>query len=247
MTTQPELPFDSFVGVGEPVPVAPEVPAETPEVPDEVPDVVADVAPVTEEAPATPAPAPVTPAPPTPDLDQERRNLERQRREHEDLLERDKVIRELEQEAIQMEQRLMDQGLASSEAKQQTMGHLQNRVNEIESQRHIQAQGRIQQGKRNASIHYAKKYNLGLDALQNLERAETPDEMESRAKGMFETAKLQRENAELRARLAPQQEFDTNTPTPAASTNEERLLDQYLAGDRSDAATAAAAKLLGIR
>ena len=59
MTTQPELPFDSFVGVGEPVPVAPEVPAETPEVPDEVPDVVADVAPVTEEAPATPAPAPV--------------------------------------------------------------------------------------------------------------------------------------------------------------------------------------------
>ena len=68
MTTQPELPFDSFVGVGEPVPVAPEVPAETPEVPDEVPDVVADVAPVTEEAPATPAPAPVTPAPPTPAL-----------------------------------------------------------------------------------------------------------------------------------------------------------------------------------
>ena len=245
MTTQPELPFDSFAGVGEPVPVVPDTPVATQEVVDEVPDVVADVAPVTEAAPPTEVPA--TPATPAPDLEQEKRTLERQRREHEDLLERDKVIRELEQEAIQMEQRLMDQGLASSEAKQQTMGHLQNRVNEIESQGQIQAQGRIQQGKRNASIHYAKKYNLGLDALQSLEQAETPEEMESRAKGMFETTKLQRENAELRARLAPQQEFDTNTPTPAASTNEDRLLDQYLAGDRSDAATAAAAKLLGIR
>ena len=63
---------------------------------------------------------------------------------------------------------------------------------------------------------------------------------------MSTMAKQKQEIAELKAKVAPQQSFDSNTPSPAAATNEERLLDAYLAGDRSDAATAAAAKLLGM-
>ena len=95
-------------------------------------------------------------------------------------------------------------------------------------------------------MHFAKQYNLGIDSLGTLEKAQTPQEMESIAKNMSSMAKLERENAELKARLAPQQSFDTNTPTPAAATNDERLLDAYLGGDRSEAASKAAAKLLGI-
>ena len=107
-------------------------------------------------------------------------------------------------------------------------------------------QQQIDQGRRNASISFAKEYNLGIDALEKLEQAQTPTEMKMIAENMSNLAKLEKENAELKARLAPQQSFDTNTPTPAAATNEDRLLDAYLGGDRSEAATKAAAKLLGI-
>ena len=82
--------------------------------------------------------------------------------------------------------------------------------------------------------------------LARLEQAQTPTEMKAIAENMSNMAKLEKENAELKARLAPQQSFDTNTPTPAAATNEDRLLDAYLGGDRSEAASKAAAKLLGI-
>ena len=104
----------------------------------------------------------------------------------------------------------------------------------------------VERGKRNASIHFAKKYNLGLEALGSLEQARNPKEMEDMAKTISTMESQKKEIAELKSRLAPQQSFDTNTPSPAAATNDDRLLDAYLSGDRSDAATAAAAKLLGI-
>jgi len=126
------------------------------------------------------------------------------------------------------------------------MGHLEGRVNQIQQQRNAQQQVDVERGKRNASIHFAKKYNLGLETLGSLEQARNPKEMEDMAKTISTMESQRKEIAELKSRLAPQQSFDTNTPSPAAATNDDRLLDAYLAGDRSDAATAAAAKLLGI-
>ena len=140
----------------------------------------------------------------------------------------------------------MVQGLTESDAKARTYNHLENRVQQIQQQQNLQSTVQIEQGKRNASVHFAKQYNLGIDALARLEQAQTPTEMKAIAENMSSMAKLEKENAELKARLAPQQSFDTNTPTPAAATNEDRLLDAYLGGDRSEAATKAAAKLLGI-
>ena len=123
---------------------------------------------------------------------------------------------------------------------------LEGRVNQIQQQRNAQQQVDVERGKRNASIHFAKKYNLGLETLGSLEQARNPKEMEDMAKTISTMESQRKEIAELKSRLAPQQSFDTNTPSPAAATNDDRLLDAYLAGDRSDAATAAAAKLLGI-
>ena len=145
-----------------------------------------------------------------------------------------------------MEKQLMDQGLTQSDAKSRTYTHLEGRVQQIQQEQTLQSKVQVEQGKRNASVHFAKQYNLGIDALGRLEQAQTPDEMKAIAENMSNLAKLERENAELKSRLAPQQSFDTNTPTPAAATNEDRLLDAYLAGDRSEAANKAAAKLLGI-
>ena len=186
-----------------------------------------------------------TPAPAF-DVDAEQRKIAEERANLQAEQERESTIRALEQEAMNMEKNLMNQGLNQTEAQQQTQTHLQNRVTQIQAQEQMKTQVQIEQGKRNASVHFAKQYNLGIDSLSRLEQAQTPTEMKAMAENMSSMAKLEKENSELKARLAPQQSFDTNTPTPAAATNEDRLLDAYLEGDRSDAATKAAAKLLGI-
>ena len=183
---------------------------------------------------------------PTIDIEAEKIKLAEERAKYDAQLERNRTIQALENEALQMEKQLMDQGLTESDAKARTYNHLENRVQQIQQQQNLQSTVQIEQGKRNASVHFAKQYNLGIDSLGTLEKAQTPQEMESIAKNISSMAKLERENAELKARLAPQQSFDTNTPTPAAATNDERLLDAYLDGDRSEAASKAAAKLLGI-
>jgi len=195
-----------------------------------------------ENTPTAEQPAPT----PSPVASEEQQRLIQERAELVAQQERDRTIRDLENEAIQMERNLMDQGLTQNEAQTQTQTHLEGRVKQIQQEQQYQQQIQVDQGKRNASVHFAKQYNLGIDALARLEQAQTPTEMKAIAENMSNMAKLEKENAELKARLAPQQSFDTNTPTPAAATNEDRLLDAYLGGDRSEAATKAAAKLLGI-
>ena len=195
-----------------------------------------------ENTPTAEQPAPT----PSPVASEEQQRLIQERAELVAQQERDRTIRDLENEAIQMERNLMDQGLTQNEAQTQTQTHLEGRVKQIQQEQQYQQQIQVDQGKRNASVHFAKQYNLDIDALARLEQAQTPTEMKAIAENMSNMAKLEKENAELKARLAPQQSFDTNTPTPAAATNEDRLLDAYLGGDRSEAATKAAAKLLGI-
>ena len=195
-----------------------------------------------ENTPTAEQPAPT----PSPVASEEQQRLMQERAELVAQQERDRTIRDLENEAIQMERNLMDQGLTQNEAQTQTQTHLEGRVKQIQQEQQYQQQVQVEQGKRNASVHFAKQYNLGIDALARLEQAQTPTEMKAIAENMSSMAKLEKENAELKARLAPQQSFDTNTPTPAAATNDERLLDAYLDGDRSEAASKAAAKLLGI-
>ena len=63
-----------------------------------------------------------------------------------------------------MERNLMNQGLNQTEAQQQTQAHLQNRVTQIQAEERIKTQQQIDQGRRNASISFAKEYNLGIDA-----------------------------------------------------------------------------------
>ena len=234
-----------------------EVPQDVPAVETVAPDDSTNSSAETQNLPieGTDSAAPVQEQPPTPaptsdssasDLDTQRRELETQRLQYEQTQERERVIKSLEQEALQMERSLTDQGIGEQDARERVYSHLQGRVSQIESENNSKQQQQVAQGKRNASVHYAKKYDLGLDSLADLEKAATPTEMETMAKTMSTLTKQAKEIAELKARLSPNQEFDSNTPTPAAATNDDRLLDAYLAGDRSDAATAAAAKLLGM-
>ena len=241
MTTQPELPLD--------VPVDnPEQSTYTEYGSEQVNS--AEITPPAdtsvEQSPVVDSTLPQVEQIPAPSLEDEKLKLASEQARYNAQLERDRTISALENEALQMEKQLMDQGLTQSDAKSRTYTHLEGRVQQIQQEQTLQSKVQVEQGKRNASVHFAKQYNLGIDALGRLEQAQTPDEMKAIAENMSNLAKLEKENAELKSRLAPQQSFDTNTPTPAAATNEDRLLDAYLAGDRSEAANKAAAKLLGI-
>ena len=201
-------------------------------------------------APAVETPAPtaaVTPAPtPLPNSDQAQLQQQMaQMQQQQAEMERDRTIKQLEQEAMQMEQRLTDQGLSESEARNQTMGHLQNQVTRIQAGQQQKNQQDIIQGKRNAAIHFAKQYGLGIDDLANLERSNSPAEMEAMAKNQSDIAKLRAENEQLKRGQVPAQQLDNNSPAPAANaTNDDRLIDAYLNdGDRSEAAVNAVRKL----
>ena len=90
-----------------------------------------------------------------------------------------------------------------------------------------------------AVINAARKHGLGLDDLEELERSESVEEVERRARGMAERRTLNRRVEALEKRLAPVQQFDSNRPSAPSSGSDEAWIDRYMAGDRSARAVAA--------
>lgn len=102
------------------------------------------------------------------------------------------------------------------------------------------------QGRSNASLHYAKQYGLTLEDVSELQNYNSPQSMESAAKRMKSDRDKDAEIAKLRAQLVPSQNFDDSQSTPAASNDEDRWLDKYNQGDRSEQASAAARRAAGL-
>ncbi|MXY43333.1 MAG: hypothetical protein F4Y50_04640 [Dehalococcoidia bacterium] len=91
-----------------------------------------------------------------------------------------------------------------------------------------------------AVVRAAREHGLGLDDLEELERAESREEVERRARGMAERRTLDRRVEALERQLAPVQQFDSNRPSAPSSGSDEAWIDRYMAGDRSARAVAAA-------
>ena len=91
-----------------------------------------------------------------------------------------------------------------------------------------------------AVVRAAREHGLGLDDLEELERAESAEEVERRARGMAERRTLDRRVEALERQLAPVQQFDSNRASAPSSGSDEAWIDRYMAGDRSARAVAAA-------
>ncbi len=91
-----------------------------------------------------------------------------------------------------------------------------------------------------AVVRAAREHGLGLDDLEELEGAESADEVERRAQSMAERRTLNRRVEALERQLAPVQQFDSNRPSAPSSGSDETWIDRYMAGDRSARAVAAA-------
>ena len=100
------------------------------------------------------------------------------------------------------------------------------------------------QGKQAAAIHFMKQQGLAnqqmIEDFMALQMANTPAEMEREAKRMKRERGLIAENARLKQGRVPPQTFDNSQGAAEATSNQDRLLEAYNNGDRSEAAVKAA-------
>ena len=206
-------------------------------------------------APPSPAPEPVaepvveTPSAPAPvsEADREREEALKElqtRREAE-------VQRTWEQQVVRkakaMEQQMTDQGYLPEQAKAQARQFVQQEQRFRKQEKESADMVGYVQGKQAAAIHFMKQHKLAdeqmLADLMALQQAQTPADMEREAARMKRERALVAENARLRqGRVAPQT-FDNSQGSAEVTSNQDRLLQAYLNGDRSEAALQAAKRL----
>jgi len=151
---------------------------------------------------------------------------------------------QIQQQVAQYQKDLQAQGYMPEQAAQLA----KQQANSLQQTQQLNKQAQdyrmFREGQRNAALHYAKQYKLGLDDLAGLERFNTPQEMELEAKRVSENRDLKAELAKFKQQQVPAQSFDNNQPSPAATGSEDELLDKYIAGDRAPDVVAAAQRLL---
>ena len=103
------------------------------------------------------------------------------------------------------------------------------------------------EGRNNAAMHYAQKYKLlpkqALEDMKALTKLRSPQEMDIEAKRMAQFRSQAAEIQRLKQGSVKPQTFDSSQGSAEVTTNQDRLLESYLRGDRSEAARAAARKL----
>jgi len=203
------------------------------------------VAPTAEAAPAgAPAEEPAPPISPLPEDAQ--KQIDELHRMRETNAQKEWEAQTL-QKARALEQRAQEQGADPQSSRQIARQY-------ISHQREIKDRDRksgellgFLEGRQNAALHFAQKHKLmskqAVDDLAALVRARSPREMELEAKRISHTRAQDAEISRLKQGQVAPQTFDNSQGSAEATSNSTRLLDAYLAGDRSQAAVAAARKL----
>ena len=191
----------------------------------------------------TPAEQPVAEV--NPEIDQLQRRLQSVEEQNQQYLQNQQQA-QFQQQANQIRQQYEAQGYLPDQAQQLAQNWLtQTSSNYQQSQQH-QQQIQYLQGQANAAEHFATKYDLKMSDLATLKQFDNPQAMEQAAKELQRVRGLEEENARLKAERVPSQTFDNSQSTPAASNDEDRLLERYNQGDRSHQAQAAARRAAGL-
>ena len=153
---------------------------------------------------------------------------------------------QVQQQVDTYRQQLEKQGYLPDQA-EQISSAWQEQQGEITKVRQEQEQYiQFVRGQAAAAEHFAKQYNLGLEDLDQLRKYDNPQSMEEAAKDIKSRREDKAEIARLKAAQVPSQNFDNSQSSPAASNNEDRWLDRYNQGDRSEQAQAAARRAAGL-
>jgi hypothetical protein len=151
------------------------------------------------------------------------------------------------QQARTYEQQLEQSGYMPEQAREQARRYVQQeqkfRKQDAEAASMV---GHIQ-GRGMAAVHFLKKHGLAsqqvLDDLVALQKTSSPAEMEKEAIRMKNDRSMRAEIAQLKQGRVTPQTFDNSQGSAEASSNQDRLVDAYMNGDRSEAAVRAVKKL----
>ena len=227
-----------------------EEPAETTEQPTEETPVQSEVTTAVTEQPVQEQPLPESP--PEKTQEQIQQELTRQR-EIDELSQRrtqeaeNQRKQQLMQRAQQSERQLLDEGMLPEQARRQTKQMLQyeNRLYEQDKQAVELLQ--FAEGRNIAALQIGMKHGLipkeVVDDINVLLRSQSPDNMEFEAKRMSELRQTRAEISRLKQGQVKPQAFDNRQGSAEAVNSEDRLIDAYLNGDRSEAAVQAAKRL----
>ena len=254
MSTEPQE-LEESVAIIEPAVTEEESLVEEPEAPIEAaPTEEATVAP-TEAAPTETSPAETSdsfagvaatppPLPAAPEVDQKALQELQQRR----VTEQERTWREqVGKQARTYEQQLQESGYMPEQARDQARRYVQQEQKFRKQDEEAANMVGYLQGRQTAAVHFMKKHGLAdkqmLDDFAALQQTNNPAEMEKEAQRIKNDRALRAENAQLKqGRVAPQT-FDNSQGAAEASSSDNRLLDAYNAGDRSEAAVRAARRL----
>jgi hypothetical protein len=208
------------------------------------PDVDVGLPPVTDEVTTEPAveaaptgtvapepatvEAPVEPGPPPPAPAEQQENVGKQARSY--------------------EQQLTDAGYMPEQARDQARRYIQQEQKFRKQEQETADMLGFVEGRQAAAMHFMEKHGLAnkqmLADLKALQQTQTPEAMEQEAKRMKEDRALRAENARLKQGAVPPQTFDSSQGAAEATTNDERLLQAYIDGDRSETTVAAVRRLM---
>ena len=146
-------------------------------------------------------------------------------------------------QARSYEQRLQEAGYMPEQARDQARRYVQQEQKFRKQEQEAAEMVGFIEGRQMASIHFLEKHGLAnkqmVADLRALQQTDTPAAMEKEAKRMKDDRALRAENARLKQGTVPPQTFDNSQGAAEATSNDARLLQAYIDGDRSEAATAA--------
>ena len=100
------------------------------------------------------------------------------------------------------------------------------------------------EGRREAALHFLEKHKLAdkrmLDDFRALSNFNTPQDMEREAMRIAQLRQQAEEIARLKQGQVPPQAFDNSQGAAEPTSNQNRLLQEYIAGERTEAHQAAA-------
>ena len=105
------------------------------------------------------------------------------------------------------------------------------------------------EGRREAALHFLEKHKLAdkrmLDDFRALSNFNSPQDMEHEAMRIAQLRQQAAEIARLKQGQVPPQAFDNSQGAAQPTSNQDRLLQEYIAGERTEAHQAAARKAAG--
>lgn len=142
------------------------------------------------------------------------------------------------------EQQLQEAGYMPEQARDQARRYVQQEQKFRKQDEEAAGMIGYIQGRHLAAVHFMKKHGLAnqqmLNDLMALQQTNSPAEMEKEAMRMKNDRALRKEISQLKQGRVPPQTFDNSQGAAEATTNQDRLLEAYINGDRSDAAVNAA-------